>query len=127
MKHLIITKEQADLVRGKHGRYSGIMPVELPDGNFIISQGSMDDPDLISIKPVLEDIAKTAKFCEIKDLPKVGEYVEKDKIYFSDAKQISDYSGLVIAKENAVITSNNVSANACLLINIKTTGQSKEI
>lgn len=118
MKHLIITKEQADLVRGKYGRYSGIMPIEIPDGNFIISEDSMDDLDLISIKSVLEDIAKTAKKCEIKDLPKVGGYVEKDEIYFCDAKQVGDYSGLAIAKINAIMTSEKMEDNICFLINI---------
>jgi len=93
--HIIITKEQADTIRGKHGVYSFIEPIPLPDGNFIIPEACKTDPDLISIRSILETMDDNIQ--DIQDLPKIGSLVEKGKIYRYVSKETNGYSGLVIA------------------------------
>jgi hypothetical protein len=73
-KHIIITPEQAELIRGKHGKYSRIEPVILPDGNYIVPEACINDPDLISVKNTLNSMrGKEQEIKEIKDTETIQE------------------------------------------------------
>jgi hypothetical protein len=54
--HIIITPAQAAAITGKHGIYSRIEPVLLPDGNYIVPEDCINDPDLITVKNTLNTI-----------------------------------------------------------------------
>ena len=53
MKAIILTKEQADRVRGRHGKYSAVYPIELNDGNFGLPPDVLLDHDLADIHEFL--------------------------------------------------------------------------
>lgn len=42
---IYLNREQADKVRGKHGRYSALEPVKADDGNFILPKEVLSDPE----------------------------------------------------------------------------------
>ena len=81
--YIIITKEQAEQIRGRHGKYSAIEPVPSPDGNYLVPERCLDDPDLQDIKAKIEEAIEPDKsnVQDILDLPEVGQAVEKDRIY----------------------------------------------
>ena len=81
--HIILTKDQADQIKGKYGLYSEIIPIETPDGNYIVPEKCLSDPDLKDAKKKLEEIQKVASVQNITDM-EVGKQVEKDKYYISD-------------------------------------------
>ena len=95
--HIIITKEQADQIKGRHGIYSAIEPVPTPDGMFIVPERCLEDPDLSSVKTDLEQIHEVSEVQEITDLPAVGEEVLKDRLYtYSEGEDLeTGYSGLI--------------------------------
>ena len=102
--YIIITKEQAEQIRGRHGKYSAIEPVPSPDGNYLVPERCLDDPDLKDIKDKIQSLIQPAKanVQNIEDLPEMGQPVVKDKIY----KHESDdgFPPLVIARQNHVRT-----------------------
>ncbi len=65
--YIIISKKQADKVRGRHGKYSALEPVEFPDGRYGIPARCIDDPEFADIKETLEEYQK-GEVQEIKDL-----------------------------------------------------------
>lgn len=77
--HLIITEAQANTIRGNHGKYSAIEPVALPDGNYIVPEACIADPDLVTVKTALETMDDVKQ--DIVDLPEVGQPVVAGKIY----------------------------------------------
>lgn len=81
--YIIITKEQAEQIRGRHGKYSAIEPVPSPDGNYLVPERCLDDPDLKDIKIRIEETIHPdrSNVQDILDLPEVGQAVEKDRIY----------------------------------------------
>lgn len=52
---IYLTKDQADKVRGRHGKYSELRPVATEDGNFILPMDVLEDPEH---KEVLEEFQK---------------------------------------------------------------------
>ena len=99
MSHIILTKEQADAIRGRHGIYSAVEPVPTPDGKYIVPEACLSDADLEDIKTTLESYVTPTNVQEITDLPEVGEEVIKDKIYKYSDEDITLYSGLVICMQ----------------------------
>ena len=82
--YIIISKEQADKIRGRHGKYSALEPIEFPDGNFAIPERLLDDPEFDDIKDTLKKYQKECKVQDIEDLDEEnGKNIEKDKYYLS--------------------------------------------
>jgi len=82
--YIIISKEQADKIRGRHGKYSALEPVEFPDGMFGIPERLIDDPEFDDIKDTLKKYQKECKVQDIEDLDEEkGKDIEKDKYYLS--------------------------------------------
>ena len=83
MKLIILTKEQADDIRGRYGRYSALEPIELPDGMFMLPEDCLKDPDLKDAYKKMDDairangkkvLAKLSETVEVQD----GEYYIDD-------------------------------------------------
>lgn len=49
MKYIKLTKLQADDIRGRHGRYSEIQPIEY-NGSYLIPYEVLSDSDLIGVR-----------------------------------------------------------------------------
>lgn len=88
MRHyIIISKKQAEAVRGRHGKYSALEPVEFPDGRYGIPARLINNPEFADIKKTLEEYAK-GEVQEIVDLQKKveefhlerGTYLYRDKV-----------------------------------------------
>lgn len=94
MNHIIISAQQAEQIKGKYGNYSAIEPVQLPDGNFIIPERCIDDPDLIEAKQKIIDA--NGQVQEIIDLPESGQLCEANRVYRYNEGTENGYSGLVI-------------------------------
>ena len=61
MKLIILTPEQASQVRGRHGKYSALDPIEADNGMFILPVDVLEDPEH---REVLSDLG-ACKFAEI--------------------------------------------------------------
>jgi len=61
MKGIFLTKEQADKVKGRHGKYSELEPIEI-NKDFILPADVMDDPEH---REVINDLGD-CKFAEIE-------------------------------------------------------------
>ncbi len=82
--YIIISKEQAEKIRGRHGKYSALEPVEFPDGMFGIPERLIDDPEFEDIKDTLKKYQKECKVQDIEDLDEEkGKNIEKGKYYLS--------------------------------------------
>jgi hypothetical protein len=85
--YIIISKKQADAVRGRHGKYSALEPVEFPDGRYGIPARLINNPEFAGIKKTLEEYAK-GEVQEIVDLQKKveefhlerGTYLYRNKV-----------------------------------------------
>lgn len=98
-EHLIITKEQADAIRGNYGIYSAIEPVALPDGTFIVPEVCLNDVDLVEVKPTLETM--TGNTQPIEELPVTGEPVYSGRTYYYASEFVlSGYSQFVICRQD---------------------------
>lgn len=80
--YIIISKEQADRVRGRHGKYSALVPVQFPDGTFGIPERVLDDKEFSDIHDILKKYREHCEIQDIKDLPEEGE-IERGKFYLS--------------------------------------------
>jgi hypothetical protein len=84
MEAILLTKEQADKVRGRHGRYSALDPIPTSDGYFMFPVNVLKDPEHAE---VLEELIK----CEaavIKETVSVNKKLqegdpEREKIAYS--------------------------------------------
>jgi hypothetical protein len=56
MEMILLTKEQAEKVRGRHGRYSELDPIPTNDGYFMLPVDVLKDPEHAE---VLEDLMKS--------------------------------------------------------------------
>ena len=82
--YIIISKEQAEKIRGRHGKYSALEPVEFPDGMFGIPERLIDDPEFEDIKDTLKQYQKECKVQDIEDLKEEeGRDIEENKYYLS--------------------------------------------
>lgn len=102
--YIIISKEQADAIRGRHGKYSAIEPVPSPDGNYLVPERCLDDPDLKDIKMTIQNCVEPDKknVQDIEDLPEMGQPVLKDKIYRYECND--GFPPLVIARQDHIRT-----------------------
>lgn len=98
--YIIISKKQADKVRGRHGKYSALEPVEFPDGRYGIPARVINDPEFAGIKKTLEEYAK-GEVQEIVDLQKkVEEFHLEQGIYLFRDKVITVEKSLTIRAED---------------------------
>ena len=82
--YIIISKEQADKIRGRHGKYSACEPVQFPDGNFAIPERLLDDKEFDDIKDTLKQYQKECTVQDIEDLDEEkGKIIEAGKYYLS--------------------------------------------
>jgi hypothetical protein len=63
MEMILLTKEQADKVRGRHGVYSALDPIPIKDGFFMLPVDVLKDPEH---REVLEELIK----CESAEIKK---------------------------------------------------------
>lgn len=72
MKLIILKTNEADSVRGRHGKYSALDPIELTDGRFGLPPEVLADPDLSEVHDFLA--ALPIEEVEIKEpeLPEEG-------------------------------------------------------
>jgi hypothetical protein len=54
MEYIYLTKDQADKVRGRHGKYSALEPIPTGDGNFILPKSVLMDSEHIETFVELE-------------------------------------------------------------------------
>ena len=97
-EYLIITKEQADAVRGRYGSYSAIEPIALPDGKFFVPERCMVDSDLqdaLSTLQTMDDDKQT-----IEDLPEVGFPCVSGQTYHYSVGVESGYTEFVICRQS---------------------------
>lgn len=100
---LILTTEQANIIKGKHGIYSEIEPILLPDGNYMIPEDCIFDPDLISVKDTL--VTMDASIKNIEKLPDIGQQVYAGKYYSyypPDLNLETFFSDIVIAVQDHI-------------------------
>lgn len=69
MKFIIFTKEQADNIRGQHGKYSGLDPIELTDGRYGLPPEVLDDPDLSEVHDFLASLPIEEAEIKVQELP----------------------------------------------------------
>lgn len=100
MDMLVITSEEADQIRGRHGDHSAIYPIPLPDGTFMVPKSCLYSDDLISIRSTLETM--TGNTQEIPLLPPVGFPVYSGVTYsYDDPPDGYDiYSQFVLCRQD---------------------------
>ena len=96
--HLIITKTQADAIRGRYGSYSAIEPIPLPDGTYFVPERCMSDPDLIDALATLETMDDNKQ--TIEELPAVGQSCVSGQTYQYSAGVDLGYSEFVICRQS---------------------------
>lgn len=96
MAFLILNKTQADIVRGRHGNYSELQPVLLPDSNYALPEECKDDPDLAEVKDQLSFVTEIQS---IEQLPEIGSngICQAGMLYYYSDPDIEsgNYSGMV--------------------------------
>lgn len=83
MNNILLTKEQADKVRGRHGQYSALDPIALEDGRFILPIDVLDDKEHAEVLNELLE-CKSAEIEEVKIINKgvpAGD-IEREKITY---------------------------------------------
>jgi len=78
MEMIYLIKEQADKVRGRHGRYSALEPILADDGNYILPLAVLKDPEH---QEVFDELGK-CKYANINVI------IEIDKKIPENSKQI---------------------------------------
>ena len=106
-KILILTKEQADKIRGNYGRYSVLEPVALPDGLFMLPEDCLSDPNLKDAFNKLSEAKALNGTKNILSLSKVTT-ITKGEYYLDDISPVTENSpGSGIVK--ALRTTNKIS------------------
>lgn len=72
-EHIILSKVQADSIKGKHGKYSALDPMFTPDGLYIIPERCLNDADLAAVKSSLQALVTAQNVLPIVDLPALGQ------------------------------------------------------
>lgn len=97
--YLIVTKTQADEVRGRYGTYSAIEPIPLPDGTYFVPERCMNDPDLVEALSTLQTMSGNSQ--TIEQLPEVGQPCISGQTYhYSGDAVLSGYSEFVICRQS---------------------------
>lgn len=83
MKLIILTKDQAEIIKGRYGIYSALEPVALPDGMFMLPEHCLNDKDLKDAYKKMNDAVKVNGTKELTELSrattvKAGEYYIDD-------------------------------------------------
>jgi len=89
MNLIILTKEQADNIRGRYGRYSALDPIELPDGMFMLPEDCLKDNDLKDAYKKMEDAVKANGIKELIELSKANE-VKAGEYYIDDISLVPE-------------------------------------
>jgi hypothetical protein len=95
---IILSKSEADALRGTYGRFSVIDPVLLPDGNYVIPEACKYDYDLYNIRKNIEALTGETQQCV--DLPDVGYPVYSGQTYMYGNGVMSGYSEFVICRQS---------------------------
>ena len=99
MKVIILTSEQAEKVRGRHGKYSALDPVLADNGMFILPTDVMDDPEH---KEVFADLGE-CKFAEIDILQVTDTKLpEDDLMREKQVLSVKEISPVIITTEKAM-------------------------
>lgn len=98
MNLIILTKEQAENIRGRYGRYSALDPIELPDGMFMLPEDCLRDKDLKDAYEKMNEAVTANGTKELTELSKVKE-VKAGEYYIDD---------ITPAPEEPVETTNNL-------------------
>ncbi len=92
-KYLIISKENAEIIKGRYGKYSNISPVPLPDGMFAVPESCLTDEDLVNVDKILLKMAVETK--EIQFVTEDVKEVQKDMYYVIEAKDDEDSEQII--------------------------------
>jgi hypothetical protein len=96
MKAILLTKEQADKVRGRHGTYSKLDPMVIADGRFILPIEVLTDPEH---KEVFNSLGE-CKYAEIDIVQKVdAKLPELDPMKETQVFSVKSVSKVIIAAE----------------------------
>lgn len=68
IKHIIISTITANKIRGNHGKYSAIEPIQLCDGKFIIPENILSDVDLQEVIGLIPASNPRKTIEEIKEI-----------------------------------------------------------
>lgn len=98
-EHIIITKAQAENIRGKYGKYSAIEPLPTPDGNYIIPEHCLNDVDLVEIKSAIQSAITDSNIQQILKLPLQGENCDIGYYLYDN-----EVSPLVYCRQNHIRT-----------------------
>jgi len=58
MECLILTKAQADGLRGKYGKYSELEPIPIKSDEYVLPSDVLNDDAFISVKHILLNLPK---------------------------------------------------------------------
>lgn len=98
MKIIYLTQEQADKVRGRHGKYSALDPIMADNGMFILPVEVLNDPEhkevlsqlgeckfaeidvteVVNVKLPVDDINRTNQVLSVKEVSSVSITAEKE-------------------------------------------------
>jgi hypothetical protein len=96
--YIVMTKEEADAIRGNYGSYSAIDPIYLPDGTYFVPERCMSDPDLSDAKPALQEVSGNT--ITIEELPSEGLPCVSGQTYHYNVGVDMGYSEFVICRQN---------------------------
>ena len=65
---IILTREQAEAIRGKHGVYSELYPIELIDGSYGLPPEVLTDEDLDDVRDYLSSLPVEDKEVKEEDI-----------------------------------------------------------
>jgi len=89
MKLIILTKEQANNIRGRYGKYSALEPIALPDGMFMLPERCLNDKDLKDAYKKMDDAVKANGMKELNKLSE-AETVNAGEYYIDDISPMPD-------------------------------------
>jgi hypothetical protein len=69
MNLIVLTLDQANLVRGKHGEYSALEPIVLTDGQFGLPPEVLEDPDLADVHDFLSSLPVQEVEIKVEKMP----------------------------------------------------------
>ncbi len=99
MKVILLNKDQADKVRGRHGKYSALDPVLTNDNRFILPVEVLNDPEH---KEVISDLGE-CKFAEIEETQEINTKIPlEDALRYKQIISVKSVNELTISKVSAI-------------------------
>lgn len=96
---ILLTKEQADKVRGRHGKYSELDPIESDNEMFILPDDVLNDPEH---KEVLYELGE-CKYANVDILHEVDEILsEEDPLKYKQVFSVKEVSPVKISVEKEI-------------------------